>query len=756
MQKKNKTTLILLIPLLILIVLLFTAYQQAIYLQRDYTVLMDKTYWLELKNPQAAKQALNIILQHNKNYIPALKELSQIYIKERNIEKALPLLKRVQQLLSSESVLIDEKMTEKKAAAQKPIPNFIILMLYFLMWYFLVILAILFIISGADDVFIDIYFWVRYFIRLWKTRNYEPLTYEKLAIKEEQLIAVMVPCWHEENVITTMLKHNCYAVDYKNYYIFIGVYPNDPATIEAVESVAKIIPNVQCVIGENPGPTNKAANLNSIYTYIKKFEKQHNKQFAMFVFHDSEDVIHPLSFKLYNYLIPRKDMIQIPVFPLEVNYWNFTHWVYADEFSEIHTKDIIVREALNAHVPSAGVGTAFSRKALQLLENSETGEPFSIDSLTEDYRTSLSIRLKKLKPVFVSQQLIRMKWQEKGVFRKRYIQKPVKEYIATRALFPLEYIKAVRQKSRWIIGIVFQEWSHTKWPQEWAIKYTLAHDRKSFFTHFINGFGYLVFGFWIFYSFFTAKNPAYPSLQEQLNLHSWVWWLIIAVTLIMCENLFQRALAVWRIYHHWIPTLLSIPRAFYGNIINLHAIIRAYNQYYKATRYQVKTDMSATAKQGANQPLWDKTEHHFPGSHILVPYRRKLGDLLLEKKLIRQEQLDMAIQESQKTGERLGEVLSRLKMITESELMQLLSTQYNLPLYPKSQLMLGENNSVHQLPRNLLNWLSAHYVLPLSFDESNNTIVLAIVDPTNELLIERVINHIIPYKAQFVLIDNEK
>ena len=259
-------------------------------------------------------------------------------------------------------------------------PSDITLIVYFMMWYFLVGLAILFIISGLDDLFIDCYFWIRHVWRRWSLRHCAPLTYEKLTAKEEQLIAVLVPCWHEANVIDTMLKHNCFSIDYTNYYFFVGVYPNDPETVADVQNVAKLNPQVQCVVNDMPGPTSKAANLNGIYNFIKAFEHTHNTEFTILVFHDSEDVIHPLSFKLYNYLIPRKDMIQIPIFPLEVNYWNFTHWLYADEFAENHTKDIIVRESIKAHVPSAGVGTAFYRNALKILEHPETGCPFSTNS----------------------------------------------------------------------------------------------------------------------------------------------------------------------------------------------------------------------------------------------------------------------------------------------------------------------------------------------------------------------------------------
>lgn len=755
MRKKKFLSVAIVILLVIFLSIIFAAYQQAITLQRDPSVLMNKSYWLKEKNPNASKVALEIILHQNKDYIPALQELSQIYLKEDKVEKALPLLEHIEELSSSDHLLVKMKIDNNKTQTlvlvrQDKMPGLIMLMLYFLMWYFLVILSIFFIISGLDDLFIDLYYWVRYFIRLWSTRLYSPLTYQQLTLKNEQLIAIMVPCWHEDNVIPTMLKHNCYSIDYNNYYFFVGVYPNDQPTVDAVKRVAEIIPNVQCVIGEKPGPTNKAANLNSIYNYIKTFEKQIDKQFDIFVFHDSEDVIHPLSFKLYNYLIPRKDMIQIPIFPIAVSYWNFTHWTYADEFAENHTKDIIVREALKAHVPSAGVGTAFSRKALYLLEDPVTEMPFSVDSLTEDYRTSLSIRLKGLKQVFVVQRITHLKWEKKGIFRDRYEQKKVTEFIATRALFPVEYIKAVRQKSRWIIGIVFQEWSHINWPKEWAVRYTLAHDRKTIFTHFIDGFGYFVFAFWIFYYLMTSGNPYYPSLQEQFNMHSWVWWLIITITVIMCDRLVQRAIAIRRVYHKWIPAFLAIPRAFYGNIINLHAVFRAYRIYRKPANKK-----SSEAKPGAKQVAWDKTDHHFPGSHILVPYRRKLGDLLVEQGLISKEQLNRAIWESRKTNKLLGQVLIHLGLISEKELSHLLSAQYQLSLFPQNQLANATNNIAKLLPKKLFKWLTQQGITPVSFDEKNKILTLAIEDPTNEPLIEKIINNIAPYTARFVLIEKE-
>ena len=38
-----------------------------------------------------------------------------------------------------------------------------------------------------------------------------------------------------------------------------------------------------------------------------------------------------------------------------------------DEFAEWHAKDLVVRESVSGSVPSAGVGTCFSRRALLAL-----------------------------------------------------------------------------------------------------------------------------------------------------------------------------------------------------------------------------------------------------------------------------------------------------------------------------------------------------------------------------------------------------
>jgi adsorption protein B len=86
--------------------------------------------------------------------------------------------------------------------------------------------------------------------------------------------------------------------------------------------------------------------------------------YDIFLFHDAEDVIHPLELQEAARLLERNDMVQLPVLPLARTAWNLTHGVYADEFAEFHSKDLRVRSAFGGFIPSAGVATALRREVI--------------------------------------------------------------------------------------------------------------------------------------------------------------------------------------------------------------------------------------------------------------------------------------------------------------------------------------------------------------------------------------------------------
>ena len=265
------------------------------------------------------------------------------------------------------------------------------------------LVVLVFLVSGVEDLLYDVthYSWQIY--RRIRFRKRERLSLAKLRVREQQLIAVFVPAWQESKVIGDMLAQTLEKVEYHNYTVFVGTYPNDPETQQAVDALAARYPRVVKVVADRPGPTNKAHNLNVIYGAMKEYERRHGVRFEIMVMHDAEDVVHPYSFMLYNYLIPRVDAIQIPILPLPVSFTKWVHWLYADEFAENHLKDMIAREKLHGFVPYAGVGTCLSRHALLRLEEEGGSEtPFDESTLTEDYNVARKANLAHLNSIFVS------------------------------------------------------------------------------------------------------------------------------------------------------------------------------------------------------------------------------------------------------------------------------------------------------------------------------------------------------------------
>lgn len=459
------------------------------------------------------------------------------------------------------------------------------------------VLALLIAISSVDDCFIDLCYWVRRLYRAVFIRSrYPPLPVERLQEPPEQPIAVMVAAWREAGVIGHMLEGAIETLDYDRYVLFVGTYPNDPETQADVDRVAALYPGkVRKIVTPDPGPTSKADCLNRILAAIRAHEADAGEAFAGIVMHDAEDILHPLELKLFNFLLPRKDFIQLPVIPLERDWWSFTAGHYMDEFAEFHAKDLVVREALIGQVPSAGVGTCFSARAMRALEGD--GPVFNPDSLTEDYE--ISFRLKRLidvREIFVRFPVAR-RTTRRGLFgREREALR--REYIGVSEYFPDRLEDAIRQKSRWIAGIVFQGLKNLRWRGSLAQKYFLLRDRKGAITNFLNVLGYFivfnVLGMEIYRHLFP-DGYAFPALIRRGEP---TWHLLIANGVFFSIRIAHRVYFVWDVYGPF-QAALATPRLVWGNLVNFLAATRALRIVIKA------------ARTGTRVP-WDKTAHVMP------------------------------------------------------------------------------------------------------------------------------------------------
>ncbi len=62
-----------------------------------------------------------------------------------------------------------------------------------------------------------------------------------------------------------------------------------------------------------------------------------------------------------------------------------------------------------------------------------------------------------------------------------------------------------------------------------------------------------------------------------------------------------------------------------------------------------------------------------------VKLRKRLGDLLVDESIITQDQLDLALQNQQGKGRKLGATLIDMGFLSEDQLLRFLSQQLDVP-----------------------------------------------------------------------------
>ncbi len=398
--------------------------------------------------------------------------------------------------------------------------------------------------------------------------------------------AILVPAWDEAAVIGPMLRRLLATLQHPSYRLFVGCYPNDPATREAVASIGD--PRIRLVTTGHPGPTTKADCLNALWRAVEDEAALGGVDYKAVVLHDAEDVVHPLSLQVYDRFMPALAMVQLPVLPLADRNSRWISGHYLDEFAESHAKDMVVRGLLGAAVPSAGVGTAIDCRALRRLAGAD-GLPFDSDSLTEDYE--LGYRLHRA-------------GHKAAMVRVRVGG----ELVATREYFPATLDAAVRQKSRWLTGIALSGWDRLGWDGSLWARWWLARDRKGLFavavTFLAYGAAAMLGGQVLLRSMLEAETgQALPPLFAESGWLSALLWVNAAMLL---WRLLWRGLFVARDYG-WIEGLRAVPRSLVGNLVNFLAAMRAVDRYQRALGHE-------------GGLRWEKTEHRFPAADAAYRY----------------------------------------------------------------------------------------------------------------------------------------
>jgi bacteriophage N4 adsorption protein B len=487
-----------------------------------------------------------------------------------------------------------------------------------------------------DDLYISLVF-------LLRKRQFSWPADADLAQAPQRRIAILVPCWHEHEVIGQMLRHNLAALLYGNYDIFVGVYPNDPQTAEAVQSVICDDARAHLAVCPHDGPTSKGDCLNWTYKAMVEYEHRRSVDFEILVTHDAEDLIHPESLRLINWYSRKYQMVQVPVLPLATGLREWTHGVYCDEFAEFQFKDIPVRQILGGFLPSNGVGTGFVRTALESLRRAHHGRIFDPDCLTEDYETGFRMFAAGFQQIFIPVRL--------------HANGPV----ATREYFPRRRRAAVRQRSRWVAGIALQGWQRHGWHVPAAQCYWFWRDRKGLAANLIAPFANALFLCGLVRAL-LGEGPMLWGAWE--HFPPWIHYLSFVSLAISALQTAIRVHLCARVYGRRFAAAAPL-RMFWGNLINFAATIEAIQQFVKA-----RLERQAL--------VWRKTEHVYPrvatGIAIRLSHRPRLGEILIGYQFLSAGELEDALHRKGK-GQRIGEYLVQVGKITTSDLNRALESQ---------------------------------------------------------------------------------
>jgi adsorption protein B len=402
--------------------------------------------------------------------------------------------------------------------------------------------------------------------------------------------AVLIPAYQEAPVIGTTIGHMMSAWPQAELMIYVGCYRNDAATLAAASAAAQADCRVRIVVHGTDGPTTKADCLNRLYRAMAADEARAGRAYVSVVLHDAEDMVHPAALQAIDAALVLRDFVQLPVRPelQPASRWVAGH--YADEFAETHAKGMVVRAALGAPLPAAGVGCGFSRAALRELTDhrASLGEagPFAPECLTEDYELGLVLSQQGRGSAFLR------------------LRDDAGALVATGSFFPRRLDAAVRQKTRWVHGIAFQGWDRMGWGGNAVELWMALRDRRGPLTALVLAAAYLLLlvdailltGLALGYGSPAALSAPLKAMLL-ISFGGFVW------------RAGLRAMFTAREYG-WAEAVNAVLRIPVANVIAIMAGRRALVAYFRSLR--------------TGKVVWDKTLHEqHPASLAPKPRMRR-------------------------------------------------------------------------------------------------------------------------------------
>ncbi|RKY31160.1 MAG: hypothetical protein DRP74_05465 [Candidatus Omnitrophota bacterium] len=112
--------------------------------------------------------------------------------------------------------------------------------------------------------------------------------------------------------------------------------------------------------------------------------------------------------------------------------------------------------------------------------------------------------------------------------------------------------------------------------------------------------------------------------------------------------------------------------------------------------------------------------------------RKQLGELLIERAIINQEQLEKALEMQRQKGGLIGEILVEMGFAKEEDIAQALTSQYGFPFLPLANYEINAE-VINVIPKRVV---QQYIIMPI--DKIGTNLTIAMSNPLNVQAIEDV------------------
>lgn len=140
----------------------------------------------------------------------------------------------------------------------------------------------------------------------------------------------------------------------------------------------------------------------------------------------------------------------------------------------------------------------------------------------------------------------------------------------------------------------------------------------------------------------------------------------------------------------------------------------------------------AATPAGGSPPASAATPSKPAASTSVISKKLRLGDALIQEGLINEEQLQQALALQKKSGKRLGAVLVEMHLVTEQDIVQILSKQLRIPFIDLSNYLI-DPVIAKLVPEHIA---KRHVLIPIN--KVGNKLTVAMVDPLNIIAIDDI------------------